>query len=163
MTSTTRRRAALVPALLVLLPAALLGAGAPAAHAVEPQPVRPFVPAADEDADVVAAWQDWQARDVHDYVISVRLSCFCVPREAVRTVVRDDRTVRVERGDRRLAPARGWSVDEVYSLISEALPASDSVRVEWSRQGVPTSVAIDPSEMIADDETFYTVSVRRLG
>lgn len=162
MTTSTPRRA-LVPALLVLLPVALLGAGAPSAHAADPQPVRPFVPAADEDPDVAAAWQDWQARDVHDYAISVRLSCFCVPREAVRTVVRSDRTVRVERGGRRLAPARGWSVDEVYSLISRALPGSDSVRVEWSRQGVPTSVAIDPSEMVADDETYYTVSVRRLG
>lgn len=162
MTPSTLRRT-LVPALLALLPAVLVGVGTPAAHAAEPQPVRPFVPSADEDPDVLAAWQDWQARDVDDYVISVRLSCFCVPREAVRTVVRGDRTVRVTRGERVLPPGRGWSVDEVYELVSRAMPESDSVDVEWSRQGVPTRVAVDPSRLVADDERYYTVSVRRLG
>ncbi len=163
-TSTSPRRGTLVRVLLALLPAVLVGAGTTSAYAVaDPQPVRPFVPAADEDPELAEAWQDWQARGVDDYVITVRLSCFCVPREAVRTVVRDDRTVRVTRGERRLAPGHGWSVDEVYSLISRALPASDSVRVDWSRQGVPTSVAIDPDELTADEESYYTVSVRRLG
>ncbi|CAM3525114.1 DUF6174 domain-containing protein [Nocardioides zeicaulis] len=160
--STLRRT--LAPALLAVLPAVLVAAAAPSAHAAaDPRPVRPFVPAADEDPDVLAAWQDWEARDVDDYVISVRLSCFCVPSEAVRTVVRGDRTVRVTRGERVLPPGRGWSVDEVYELVSRALPESDSVDVEWSRQGVPTRVAVDPSQLVADDESYYTVSVRRLG
>lgn len=162
--STTPQRALLAPVLLVLVPALLVGAGASSARAAtEPEPVRPFVPAPDEDADVASAWQDWQARDVDDYEIRVRLSCFCVPRDAVRTVVRDDRVVRVTRGERRLPSTRGWSVDEVYRLISRARPVSDSVRVDFSRQGVPTFVVVDPDERIADDEAFYTVSVRRLG
>lgn len=42
------------------------------------------------------------AKDIDDYLITVRESCFCVRTEPVETVIRDDRTVRVTRGERRL-------------------------------------------------------------
>ena len=56
--------------------------------------MQPFVPGINEDPDLSAAWQKWQAKGIDDYVITVRLSCFCVRTAPVATVIRDDRTVR---------------------------------------------------------------------
>ena len=147
-----------------VLPTALLGlslaAGtAPSYALADPHPVHPFVPGTHEDPELVANWQRWQAKEIDDYVITVRLSCFCVPEKAVRTVIRDDRTVRVTQGDRRLRGSRGWSMDELYIMLREALPASDSVEVDWTSRGVPRSIAIDPDTRAADEERYYTVSV----
>jgi hypothetical protein len=157
MTTMTR---ALIAALVPIT----LGAGAaPAVAAVEPQPVQPFVPGINEDPELSAAWQKWQSKHIDDYVISVRVSCFCVPAKAVRTVIRNDRTVKVTQDDRRLRPRRGSSMDELFSMIREASAEADSVSTDYTRRGVPQSIAIDPSTMIADDETYYTVSLVRLG
>jgi hypothetical protein len=145
-----------------LVPIALGAGAAPALAAADPQPVQPFVPGINEDPELAAAWQKWQSKGVDDYVISVRLSCFCVPEKAVRTVIRNDRTVKVTQGDRRLRSRRGWSMDELFTMIREATAASDSVTVDHTRRGVPRSIAVDPSTMVADDETYYTVSLTRL-
>ena len=145
-----------------LVPVALGAGAAPAAAVSDPQPVQPFVPGINEDPELAAAWQTWQSKEVDDYVISVRLSCFCVPEKAVRTVIRDDRTVRVTQGDRRLRPRRGYSMDELFSMIREASATSDAVTTDYTRRGIPRSIAIDPSTMVADDETYYTVSLTRL-
>ncbi len=155
MTTITR---ALLAALLPLT----LGAVAGPAAAADPQPVQPFVPGINEDPALSKAWQHWQAKGIDDYVVSVRLSCFCVRTAPVVTVIRDDRTVRVTRGDQRLRASRGWSMDELFTLIRSARTDSDRVEVEWTSRGVPSSIAIDPSTMIADEETYYTVSVRKL-
>lgn len=154
MTTMTR---ALLAALL--LP---LTIGAAPAAAADPQPVRPFVPGADDAPDLAAAWQAWQAKGIDDYVVTVRTSCFCVPTKAVRTVVRNDRTVRVTQGERPLRASRGWSMDELFTTIRTAQAEADRVDVEWTRRGVPTSIGIDPSTMIADEETYYTVRLSRL-
>ena len=149
-------------ALVAALVPIALGAGTAPAAASDPQPVQPFVPGINEDPELSAAWQTWQSKEVDDYVISVRRSCFCVPGMAVRTVIRNDRTVRVTQGDRRLAPRRGYSMDELFSMIREASAASDAVTTDYTRRGIPRSIAIDPSTMVADDETYYTVSLTRL-
>ena len=147
--------------LAVLLPLGLGVAAGPAA-AADPQPVQPFVPGINEDPDLSAAWQSWQSKGIDDYVISVRRSCFCIPTDPVRTVIRNDTTRRVTQGERRLAPRRGWSMDELFSLIRSAGAEADRVDVEWTRRGVPASIAIDPDLHAADEETYYTVSVVRL-
>jgi hypothetical protein len=147
--------------LAALLPLGLAVTAGPAA-ATDPQPVQPFVPGTDDDPDLAAAWQSWQAKDIDDYVITVRETCFCVRTKPVETVIRDDRTVRVTRGDRRLEASRGWSMDELYALVRSAQAEADRVDVEWTRRGVPSSIAIDPSTMIADEETYYTVTLTRL-
>ena len=147
--------------LAALLPLGL-GVGAGPAAAADPQPVQPFVPGTDEDPDLSAAWQEWRSRGIDDYVITVRETCFCVRTDPVETVVRDDRTARVTRGDRRLKASRGWWVDELYALIRSAQADAERVEVEWTRRGIPASIAIDPSSMIADEETYYTVRLRRL-
>jgi len=148
----------LVPALVLAL-----GAGAAPAYTVaDPRPVDLFVPGIDEDPELAAAWQDWQATGLDDYVVSVRLSCFCPPSPAVRTVVRDDAIVRVTRGERRLRPGRGWSMDGLFLMLREALVDADSVDVRFTPRGVPKSITVDPERTVADDETYYTVALSRL-
>jgi Family of unknown function (DUF6174) len=146
--------------LAALLPLGLGAAAGPAA-AADPQPVTPFVPGANEDPELSAAWQRWQAKDIDDYVITVRQTCFCARTQPVETVIRDDRTVRVTRGDQRLGASRGWSMDELYALVREARSDADRVDVEWTRRGVPRSIVIDPDTMAADEETYYSVTLRR--
>lgn len=154
---TTTKRALLA----ALLPLAL-GATAGPAAAAHPQPVQPFVPGINDDPELSAAWQTWQAKGIDDYVITVRATCFCVRTKPVVTAVRNDRTVKVTRGDQRLKQSRGWSVDELYSLIRSARSESDRVDVEWTARGIPSSIAIDPSVMVADEETYYSVTLTKL-
>jgi hypothetical protein len=147
-----------------LLLALALGVGATPAYAVaDPRPVDPFVPGIDEDPALATAWQHWQARGIDDYAISVRLTCFCAPRATtVRTVVRDDRIVKVTRGDHRLRAGRGWSMDELFIMIREELAEADSVDVTYTSRGVPKTIAIDPDRTAADEETYYSVTLSRL-
>ena len=147
--------------LAALVPLGLVATAAPAA-AADPEPVRPFVPGINEDPDLSAAWQTWQSKGIDDYVITVRETCFCVRTAPVETVIRNDRTVRVTRGERRLKTSRGWSMDELYSLIRSARTEAERVDVEWTGRGVPSSIAVDPSTMVADEETYYTVTLSRL-
>lgn len=147
----------------ILLSLALGAAAAPAYSVADPRPVDPFVPGINEDPQLAAAWQDWQSRDVDDYVISVRLRCFCPPSDVVRTVVRDDAIVKVTQGDRRLRPGRGWSMDELFIMLREELAEADSVDIQFTPRGVPKSIAVDPERSAADEETYYAVSLERLG
>lgn len=157
---TTTKRALLA----ALLPLTLsVGAvAAPAVAAADPQPVQPFVPGINEAPELAAAWQTWQSKGIDDYVITVRLSCFCQPSSGVRTVVRDDSTRRVTQGERTLPAGRGWSMDELFTMIREESVEADSVTVDYTRRGVPKSIAIDRDQMIADEETYYSVTLSRL-
>lgn len=148
--------------LALLIPFAL-GAGAGPAAAADPQPVQPFVPGIDEQPELAGAWQDWQSRGIDDYVLTVRLSCFCVPADAVRTVIRHDSIRRVTQGDRQLRPGRGHSMDELFTMLREASVDADRVEVGYTRRGVPASITIDPDEMAADEESYYAVTLSRLG
>ncbi|MCW2738151.1 MAG: hypothetical protein JWN97_2795 [Nocardioides sp.] len=155
---TTMKRAVLA----ALLPLTIGAGAAPAVAAADPQPVQPFVPGINEEPELSAAWQRWQTKGIDDYVITVRLSCFCVPSDAVRTLIRNDSTRRVTRGERALSPRRGYSVDELFTMIRSASAEADRVDVDYTRRGVPKTIAIDPDEMVADEETYYSVSLTRL-
>lgn len=155
MTSMTR-------ALPTVLLALALGAGATPSYAVaDPRPVEPFVPGIHEDPELAAAWQDWQAAGIDDYVMTVRTTCYCVPRQAVRTVVRDDAVVKVTRGEQRLRLRRGWSMDGLFIMLREALAEADAVDVTFTPRGVPKSIAVDPERTAADEETYYEVALSR--
>ena len=162
---TTLKRAALA-ALIPLVIGAGTGAGAGAAPAlavVDPQPVQPFVPGINEAPDLSAAWQRWQSKGIDDYVITVRLSCFCVPTDGVRTVIRNDMTRRVTQGDRVLPARRGYSMDELFAMIRSASAEAHRVEVDYTRRGIPRSITVDPLANAADDESYYSVRVTRLG
>jgi len=145
----------------VLLPLTIGAAAAPAV-AADPPPVTPFVPGINEDPVLLSAWQRWEAKGIDDYVITVRLSCFCPRTDAVRTVIRNDTTRRVTKGDRELSARRGYSVDEMYTLIRSASAEADRVEVDYTRRGIPKSITVDPIENAIDEETYYSVSVTRL-
>ncbi|NYE37088.1 hypothetical protein F4692_002221 [Nocardioides cavernae] len=149
---------------LALLLAVALGAGAAPSYAVadDPLPVDPFVPGIHEDPTLATAWQRWQSRAIDDYVITVRRSCYCPPESAVRTVVRDDAVRRVTRGEKRLGPALGYSMDGMYVRLREAMARADRVEVDWTERGVPRAITIDPDLSAADEETYFSVVVRRL-
>lgn len=149
---------ALVAALLPLA----IGATAVPATAADPEPVTPFVPGINEDPVLLAAWQRWEAKGIDDYVITVRLSCFCPRTDAVRTVIRNDTIRRVTKGGRELSARRGYSVDEMYTMIRRASAEADRVEVDYTRRGIPTSITVDPIENAIDEETYYSVSVTRL-
>jgi hypothetical protein len=154
----------LVRATLALLTLLLVGAGpvpvAPAS-AADPWPVDPFVPTATDDPGLLRAWSRWEAKGIDDYVLVVRRSCYCPPEPAVRTVVRDGAVRRVSRGDRRLGPALGYTVDEMYARVRDALAYADRVTVEWTRRGVPRRITIDPQLGVADEETYFAVQLIR--
>lgn len=147
--------------LAALLPLALGAAAAPAVAAGDPRPVQPFVPGINEDPELSAAWQKWQSKGIDDYVITVRVSCFCVPTDAVRTVIRDDSTRRVTKGGRELSARRGHSMDELFAMIRSASAEADRVEVDYTRRGVPKSITIDPIANAIDEETYYSVSLSR--
>lgn len=155
---TTMKRACLA----VLVPLTIGAGAAPASAAADPHPITPFVPASDDDPALAEAWQAWQSKDIDDYVVTVRLTCFCPPTEAVRTVVRDDTIRRVTKGERRLAARRGYSMDELFTMIRSASAEADRVEVAYTRRGVPKSITIDPIEEAIDEETYYSVSLSRL-
>lgn len=148
--------------LVALLVTSLAAAAGPSYALGEPQPITPFVPGSDDDPALAAAWQRWQTKDIDDYVVTVRRSCFCRPQKAVRTVVRDDRTVRVTKGGKPLGPSLGWSMDELFTTIRAAQGEADSVRVDYTRRGVPSAIGIDWDKMVADEETYYSVRLSRL-
>ncbi len=51
-------------------------------------------------------------------------------------------------------------MDKIYRLLRKGYREAAHVFVRYSKRGVPRSVAIDWSEMIADEETFLTVRAR---
>ena len=148
--------------LAVLIPLTIAVGAAPALAAADPHPITPFVPAIDDNPELTDAWQRWQSKGIDDYVITVRLTCFCPPTEAVRTVVRNDSIRRVTKGERRLAAHRGYSMDELFTMIRDASAEADRVEVAYTRRGVPRSITIDPIETAIDEESYYSVSLSRL-
>ena len=120
-----------------------------------------FEPASTDDPALVKASQAWAAKDIDDYPTSVKLTCFCVPIAPVKTVVRDGEIRKVTQGGRRLAHRKGHTMDQLFAMIRDAHETADRVEVTYTSRGVPKSIAIDESEMIADEETYYSVSLSR--
>ena len=52
-------------------------------------------------------------------------------------------------------------MDQLFAMIREAHATADRVEVNYTARGVPKSIAIDPEEMAADEERYYTVSLVR--
>ena len=120
-----------------------------------------FEPDATDDPALVKAWQAWEAKGIDDYTTTVKLTCFCVPIPAVKTVVRDGEIRKVTQGGRQLAHRKGHSMDRLFVMIRDAQETADSVEVTYTSRGVPKSIGIDESKLIADEERYYSVSLKR--
>ena len=120
-----------------------------------------FEPTTSDDPDLVAAWSAWEDKGIDDYTTTVRLSCFCPRIPAVRTVVRNGEVRTVTQGGQRLPERRGHSMDQLFEMLRDAHASADRVEVTYSPRGVPRSITIDPEELAADEESYYTVRLTR--
>lgn len=159
--------------LVALAAVAAFGTAAPASAAAEASDAAQLGPKVEkfelqpsDNARLRAAWKRWvKARGPH-YVTRVQPACGeCPgPPPAIRTEVRGGRLVSVRNvtDDEAVGWRQAWPVDRVYRLLRKGYRKAAHVWVRYSEQGIPRSVAIDWSEMVADEETFLQVRARVL-
>jgi hypothetical protein len=155
MNTITRR-------LSVLLLAATLGVACD-----DDNPAGPDVDTVDDreatQDELVAARQRWSASRITHYDAVMQRSCFCTEdfRAAARVEVRNGAVVAAQRLDGRpvVEPSPYVSVERLFAEIQDAIDAGASeVRVTYDAAlGFPTTLYIDHSQMIADEETYYEV------
>jgi hypothetical protein len=139
--------------------AALLLTGAASATAQAQFPAHPVDP---EIADGTAqqlldgARHRWQAADIGDYHFTVERLCFCVPafRGPATIIVRDGAP---------LAPPSPFAVvatvPRLHAIVQKAIhDRVERLDVAFDARGVPLSISIDVSSMIADEEVAYRIT-----
>jgi hypothetical protein len=135
----------------------VLTAGASSAMAQAPVgPVDPGIADGTAQQQLDAAKQRWQAANVSDYHYTVQRQCFCVPSFVgpVTIVVRDDLPQATPAGFEDVA-----TVSRLHAIVQQAIDDRvERLGVVYGARGVPASIAIDRSSMIADDEITYRVS-----
>ena len=122
----------------------------------------------DPGDDLFANRRQWQSQRIADYQIQFRLSCFCIVdvTQPVVLQVRNNAIVSVTRvSDGAAVPAPQWegryyTVDQMFALIADAkAKGADQVNVSYDPQlRYPTSVTIDQSVRIADEERYFEMS-----
>ena len=162
----------LVTAVAGLAAVVALGVAGPAASApaerqvaVEQGPaVTPFELRASDNARLRAAWKRWVMARTPHYATRVERSCGeCpAPPPVVRTEVRRGRLVSVRTvPDGEPATWRqAQPMDRLYRLLRKAHREAEDVFVRYSKRGVPLSIAINWSDLIADEETYLSVRAR---
>jgi len=155
-------RAALIAVMALLLAAAPGAAGRGAAapgsspHASQTgAEVDPGILDGSKQRRLDAARRSWKAVGVRSYSYVVRLSCFCPPRPGTRMVVRNGTPASgTPAGMREVA-----TVPRLFRTIQRAIDRKvAAIDVRYGRRGVPSSISIDQSGMIADEESYYTIS-----
>ena len=122
----------------------------------------------DPGDDLFANRRQWQAQGIRDYQVKFSLSCFCVTdvTQPVLLQVRNGALVSVTRvADGVAVPASKWegiyyTVDQMFALIADAqVKGADEVRVEYHTElRYPTTVFIDQSTRLADEERWFEMS-----
>lgn len=101
----------------------------------------------------------WRAKGAATYTQEVRLSCFCRPTGY--------RKVRVRGGKLSPVPTDVEAVATVprqFKVIQEAIDANASaLTVRYGSRGNPLQISIDRDNLIADEESYYTMRRFRLG
>ena len=114
------------------------------------------------EPDFTQSLRRWESLRLTDYTIKQSLQCYCVRGSTLMTVtVRNNRISDVKTFDGASLPSDQWNqyrtVDELFTLIRDTNP-SQVARVTATydtRHGYPTSVYIDRSAAIADEEIGY--------
>lgn len=135
----------------------LTGASSAAAQAQLPaHPVDPEIADGTAQQQLDAARQRWQAAQIPDYHFSVERLCFCVP------AFRGPATIIVRDGAPLAPPAEFADVATVPRLHAIVQTAIDDrverLDVAYDARGVPLSISIDVSSMIADEEIAYRIT-----
>ena len=110
----------------------------------------------------------WQSQRIADYQVQFRMSCFCVSDVTAPVVlqVRGGAIVSVTRvSDGVAVPQSKWegiyyTVDQMFALIADAkAKGADEVRVSYDPLlRYPTTVFIDQSQRLADEERYFEMS-----
>jgi hypothetical protein len=144
----TRLVLALAAAMLASLPAA-------AQPAVRGDDVDPAIADGSAQRALDAARERWRATSIRSYRFRLRIQCFCRPETRLPALI------VVRRGKPVDPPARLRAVATVPRLLREVQKAIDDrvadLSVRYGRRGVPRSIEIDRSRMIADEEIGYVV------
>ena len=119
------------------------------------------------ESDFARAQSQWASQRPFAYDYTVKLSCFCGSEatRAVVIVVRGDIVESRTYADNGAAvPAQYNSIfttiDGMFARIAEAMDRN-AAKVDVSYDpalGYPTSIALDGSVSIADDESWYTLT-----
>jgi hypothetical protein len=137
----------------------LLSTGASSAMARAPSAagtVDPGIANGTAQRQLDAARQRWQAAHIRDYHYTVERVCFCVPS------FRGPATI-VVRNDAPLAPPASFddvaTVPRLHAIVQQAInDRVERLNVTYDTRGVPLTISIDRSSMIADDEITYSVT-----
>ena len=144
---------------LVLALAVALAALVSATTAAQPAPpgdgVDPAIADGSAQRELDAARERWRAAGIRSYRFEARIECFCAPG------TRRPELIVVHRGKPIDPPARLRAIATVPRLLRKVQGAIDDrvarLSVRYGRRGVPRSIAIDRSLMIADEEMGYVV------
>jgi len=135
---------------------AVLVLTAGASSATAQAPVDPGIADGTAQQQLDAAKLRWQAANVSNYHYTVERRCFCVPSFVgpATIVVRDDLPQATPAGFEDIA-----AVPRLHAIVQKAIDDRvERLGVAYDARGVPLSIAIDRSSMIADDEITYLVS-----
>jgi hypothetical protein len=115
--------------------------------------------------------QKWQDANITHYRFKLSIGCFCVFRDQMPLTVevRDGQIVHMAAVDGTLVLdtdqnyefyAPHATMDLLFAEIEAAVnDGADSVTVTYdATHGFPTEIAIDPSQEIADEEMYYSIS-----
>jgi hypothetical protein len=150
-------------AILVTLAALATLASAGPASALPGGTTDPSITNGTQGRALAAARARFAATHTRTYSFRAALSCFCP--ENYRTA----RAFRVRAGRPVAAPPQHLrdvaTVGRMFARIQRAIDAKVSgLTVSYAANGVPTRIAIDESDMIADEESYYTIDrFKRLG
>lgn len=168
MNSLTRNLVAALTSLAVLAPVGLAPSAtaddARAAH--EAHHVRytitPFHPQKSDPHQLRHEWHRWLKQGLPYYQTRVQRSCFCLPKDALITEVERTHVVSVhfQGREKEAGGGHGYEMDQLYRLLRKAYRTADRMHVVWSKRGVPRIISIDPVTEIADDESYYSVSLK---
>ena len=108
------------------------------------------------DAELAQARTNWAARNLRSYSFTVSKSCFC-PEEYTRPA-----TITVRDGVAVDAPvhlAAYSTIDKVLDAVDAAHKSKpDVLEVDFSAEGWPRTLRVDPSAALADEEYYLTIS-----
>jgi hypothetical protein len=101
-----------------------------------------------------AARKRWKTAHVRSYRYQISVSCFCAPSKGLVYVVRNGVPKVPAKGQKSIA-----TVPRLFKTIQGAIDRKvANLDVTYGRRGVPKSIYIDSSQMIADEEVGYTIT-----
>ncbi len=146
-------------------------AGCPAPAEVDPEIDPGFEPAgeysggepAERSPELDAARQRWEDAGLDAYQFTLQRICFCPMPDYTgpfEVTVRHGTLDTVLLEGAVVADERGMTVDDLFALIEDAYEReAESVDVTFDPDlGYPTSISIDYSSLMADEEMGYRVS-----